>query len=209
MPDIVLEGRRVINNITRASALFLVKNLFSFLLASLLLVLPFAYPFAPIQLTLVSSLTIGLPSFVLALQPNRERVSGHFLTNVLRRAIPGGLTVFMVCAGVLVAGRLLGLTEQEVSTLCTLLAAFSGLCVLVLACLPMDRVRVALSAGMAWAVLLSVLLFPNVFYLTPVAGNAVWVLAIAAVAVIALLAGLTALVTHVKPNATPPNGASR
>ena len=79
VPPIVLEGRRVINNITRASSLFLVKNMFSFLLAAVLLVLPMAYPFAPIQLTLVSSLTIGFPSFVLALQPNRERVRGSFL----------------------------------------------------------------------------------------------------------------------------------
>ncbi|HPS80926.1 MAG TPA: HAD-IC family P-type ATPase [Candidatus Limiplasma sp.] len=126
MPDIVAEGRRVINNITRASALFLVKNIFSFVLAAFLLVLPFAYPFVPIQLTLVSSLSIGLPSFVLALQPNRERVRGRFLPNVLRRAIPGGITVSAVCLLVMAAGGSLGLSGREVSTLCTLVAAVSG-----------------------------------------------------------------------------------
>ena len=74
MPRIVLEGRRVINNITRAASLFLVKNIFSLILSVLLLIFPFAYPFAPIQLTLVSSLTIGLPSFVLALQPSQHAI---------------------------------------------------------------------------------------------------------------------------------------
>ena len=192
MPDIVLEGRRVINNITRASALFLVKNLFSFLLSAALLVLPFAYPFAPIQLTLVSTLTIGLPGFVLALQPNRERVRGRFILNVLRRAVPGGITVGLVCVGVMLAGRPLGLSEPVVSTLCTLVAAFSGLCVLALACLPMDPLRAALTLLMAAGTVLAVTLFPGLFYLVPLTGDAVWVLIAALVAVLALLLSLTA-----------------
>ncbi len=186
MPDIVLEGRRVINNITRASALFLVKNLFSFLLAALLLALPFAYPFAPIQLTLVSTLTIGFPSFVLALQPNRERVSGRFLRNVLTRALPGGLTVTAVCVGVMLAGAALGFAEPVVSTLCTLVAVFSGLCVLLLTCLPLDGIRAALVGLMAGAVALAVLCLPGVFYLVALPTQAVWVL-LAALGATALL----------------------
>ena len=77
MPEIVGEGRRVINNITRAASLFLVKTLYSFMLSVLMLVLPLTYPFQPIQLTLVSSLTVGIPSFFLALEPNQERVRGE------------------------------------------------------------------------------------------------------------------------------------
>lgn len=191
MPDIVLEGRRVINNITRASALFLVKNLYSFLLAALLLALPFAYPFAPIQLTLVSSLTIGLPSFVLALQPNRDRVKGNFITNMLQRAIPGGVTVTMICLGVMIAGRNLGLSEPVVSTLCTLVAGFTGLCVLAMACLPMNAIRAGLTALMTVAMALAILLFPTVFYLVPVTGNAVLLLA-CAIAASALLLWIAA-----------------
>ena len=191
MPEIVLEGRRVINNITRASSLFLVKNIFSFLLAALLLVLPFVYPFAPIQLTLVSTLTIGLPSFVLALQPNRERVRGRFLINVLRRAIPGGLTVTLACLALMILGRRLTLSEATVSTLCTLTAAFGGLCVLTATCLPMDVIRMALTLGMAAAVTVAVLCFPSVFYLTEITGVARWLLAGAFVATPGLLAGFT------------------
>ena len=195
MPDIVLEGRRVINNITRAAALFLVKNLFSFLLAAALLVLPFAYPFAPIQLTLVSSLTIGLPSFVLALQPNRERVRGAFLTNVLSRAVPGGVTVAAVCLGVMALGRTLTLPEPAVSTLCTLVAGFSGLCVLAAACYPMNAVRAGLTVLMAVCLTLTVLLFPGVFYLTPLDENAARLLAGALAAAAVLLPALTGAFT--------------
>ena len=191
MPEIVLEGRRVINNITRASSLFLVKNIFSFLLAALLLVLPYVYPFAPIQLTLVSTLTIGLPSFVLALQPNRERVRGRFLANVMRRAIPGGLTVTLACLALMILGRRLMLSEATVSTLCTLTAAFGGLCVLTATCLPMDAIRAALTLGMAAAVAVAVLCFPSLFYLTALTGPARWLLAGAFAATPVLLAGFT------------------
>ena len=193
MPAIVLEGRRVINNITRAAALFLVKNLFSFLLALLTVLLPFTYPFAPIQLTLVSSLTIGFPSFVLALLPNRERVRGVFLKNVLLRALPGGATVAAVCLGVMLYGRTAQLADPVVSTLCTLVAAFTGLCVLALTCLPMDWLRAALTATMAAATALAVLLFPKVFYLVPLQGAALWALLAAFAAALALLLVFTGL----------------
>jgi cation-transporting ATPase E len=166
----------VINNITRASALFLVKNLFSFLLAALLLVLPLAYPFAPIQLTLVSTLTIGIPSFVLALQPNRERVRGSFMRNVLMRAVPGGLAVTLSCLGAMLAAGPLGLGAGETSTVCTLAAGVTGLAVLLLTCLPLDRLRAGLVLLMAAAMAGAVLVVPQVFYLVPLTGYAPWVL---------------------------------
>ena len=98
MPAIVLEGRRVINNITRAASLFLTKTLFSFLLSVFTLFMPGLYPFVPIQLTLISSLTVGIPGFFLALEPSTERVRGSFLKTVLYRALPGGLAVALCAA---------------------------------------------------------------------------------------------------------------
>lgn len=92
MPAIVAEGRRVINNIQRAASLFLVKNIFSFALTLLLLFIDMPYPLLPIQLSLISTFTIGIPSFFLALEPNYARVEGKFMRNVIRRAMPGGLT---------------------------------------------------------------------------------------------------------------------
>lgn len=99
MPLIVAEGRRVVGNITRAASLFLVKTLYSFALALLTLLFPVEYPFQPIQLTLISSLTIGLPAFLLTLEPNQDRIQGSFLRTVLTRAIPGAAAVWRLRHG--------------------------------------------------------------------------------------------------------------
>ncbi len=99
MPKVVLEGRRVINNIQRTSSLFLVKTIFTILLTIMYLVfanttsLGFGYPFQPAQLWLIEFFAIGLPATILALLPNSEKVKGHFISNVLRRTLPGALTV--------------------------------------------------------------------------------------------------------------------
>lgn len=90
LPGVVAEGRRVINNIQRSASLFLVKNIFSFLLSIVALALPLAYPFQPLQLSLVTFATIGAPAFFLALEPNHELVHGKFMRNVLRKALPAG-----------------------------------------------------------------------------------------------------------------------
>ena len=121
LPEIVLEGRRVINNITRTASLFLTKTIFSFLLSILMLLLTSAYPFKPIQLTLISSLMIGLPGFVLALEPSGERIRGRFLRNVLLRALPGGIAA-ACCAAVAMAMSWFGWPVELCSTLATLAA---------------------------------------------------------------------------------------
>jgi cation-transporting ATPase E len=93
LPDVVAEGRRVIANIERAANLFLVKNVYSLLLAIVTAITLAAYPLAPIQLTLISALTIGIPGFVLALGPNRRRYVPGFLRRVLRFAVPTGVII--------------------------------------------------------------------------------------------------------------------
>lgn len=87
MPEIVLEGRRTINNIERSATLFLVKTIYAGILAIIFLFVNMPYPFMPIQLTLISTVTIGIPSFVLALEPNKEIIKGKFLRNVISRAL--------------------------------------------------------------------------------------------------------------------------
>ncbi|MDD3409974.1 MAG: HAD-IC family P-type ATPase [Eubacteriales bacterium] len=208
MPDVVLEGRRVINNITRAASLFLIKNLFSALLAVVLLALPLGYPFAPIQLTLISSLTIGFPSFVLAFQPSSERVSGRFMENVLRRALPGGLAVALLCVAALLFGTRLNVAEAELNTLCTLIAAFSGVCVLADVCRPFNPLRAGLLAVVAAGLLGAVLLFPGVFYLTALTGAAKWMLPVALALTPLLLWGLSLAVERLwRPRAARQAGA--
>ncbi len=144
LPVVVSEGRRVINNIMRTASLFLVKTLYSFALGLIMIFLPAAYPFQPIQLTLVSALTIGLPSFFLALEPNSERVRSGFLKTVLSNAIPGALAV-TICATI--SSLLVSVWPHEVcSTLATLSAGAVGLAMLLTVCLPFTRLRAALFA---------------------------------------------------------------
>lgn len=165
MPEVVLEGRRVVNNVSRAASLFLVKTLYSFALTVLMLLLPADYPFRPIQLTLISSLTIGIPSFFLALEPNRERIQGRFLDTVLLRAIPGAAGV-TVCAVLSMMAEHLGWSTEVCSTLATLSAGCMGLTVLLGCCLPLNAGRSVLWLCMAGTFTLAVVLASPVFFLT-------------------------------------------
>ena len=172
LPDVVLEGRRVINNITRAASLFLTKTIFSFLLSLLILVLPAVYPFQPIQLTLISSLMIGLPGFVLALEPSGERIRGDFLRTVLYRALPGGIAA-ACCASISMAMTWAGWSHELCSTLATLCAGAICWIVLIRACLPLNHLRRALLLVTAGAFTLAFLLFGHIFFLVPLTVPAV------------------------------------
>lgn len=166
LPEIVLEGRRVINNITRTASLFLTKTIFSFILSILMLLLPSSYPFQPIQLTLISSLMIGFPGFVLALEPSSERIRGNFLKTVLLRALPGGIAA-ACCAAVAMTMVWAGWPRELCSTVATLTAGTVCWLVLLRACLPVNGVRAALLAVVAAGFALSFLLLPGIFLLVP------------------------------------------
>ena len=149
MPDIVAEGRRVINNIQRAATLFLVKNIFSLFLSVISLFTDWPYPLQPMHLTVISALTIGIPSFFLAMEPNYDRVRGHFLRGVLRRAFPGGLTnVFavLVCQAYM---SVFALTAESITTVCAGILGVVGMMVLFQVCKPFDRFRKVIWAAMA------------------------------------------------------------
>ena len=149
MPDIVAEGRRVINNIQRAATLFLVKNIFSLFLSVISLFTDWPYPLQPMHLTVISALTIGIPSFFLAMEPNYDRVRGHFLRGVLRRAFPGGLTnVFavLVCQAYM---SVFALTAASITTVCAGILGVVGMMVLFQVCKPFDRFRKVIWAAMA------------------------------------------------------------
>ena len=152
MPGVVAEGRRVINNIQRSASLFLVKNIFSFFLSLITLFTAWPYPLEPIHLTVISSLAIGVPSFVLTFEPKYDRIKGKFLPTVLRRAFPGGLTnvfVVLICQAFM---AVFGLPKEEVSTVCAAILSFVGLLVLFQVCKPFNLFRkclwCAMGAGM-------------------------------------------------------------
>ncbi len=126
----------------------------------------FPYPFVPIQLTLISALTIGVPSFFLALEPNHDLVRGKFLHNVLRRAFPGGLTAIAVILFAELFVYTFGLTLEELSTICVVLMAVNGLTVIYYAARPLDAKRIALLVTMSVALLAAILFFGEVFALS-------------------------------------------
>lgn len=144
MPSVVLEGRQVVNNIQRSAALFLVKNIFSFLMAIFSAVFFFTYPFEPAQISLISMFTIGLPGFLLALEPNKERIKGHFMKNVMMKAFPAGLTDTLAIAGLVVCGTVFSLPQDDISTAGTMLLAVVGFMILVNISKPFNKLKLGI-----------------------------------------------------------------
>lgn len=158
MTEVVQEGRQVVNNIQRSASLFLIKNIFSLLLAIFSLVFMYTYPLSPSQVSLISIFTIGFPAFFLALETNRTLIKGHFLTNALLKALPAAITDFIVVASLVIFGNQFGVSEAEVSTASTLLLAVVGFMILFKINYPMNRFRFAV-----WAVSILGLLGCSIF----------------------------------------------
>jgi cation-transporting ATPase E len=138
MPSVVAEGRRVVNNIQRSASLFLVKNIFSLLMAVFSVCFHLSYPLEPAQVSLISNFTIGFPAFFLALQPENRRIEGKFLRNVLLKAFPAGITDFVVVGALVVFGRVFDVNEDEIATACTMLLAIVGFMILYRISAPLD-----------------------------------------------------------------------
>lgn len=130
MPKVVAEGRRTINNIQRSASLFLVKTIYSTILALMFLFMGEAYPFVPIQLTLISTVTIGIPSFILALEPNKARVKGNFLRNVISKSLPTGITVALNILIISILNKCNIISNEYYSSLCVIATSICGLILL-------------------------------------------------------------------------------
>lgn len=165
LPVILYQGRCVINNIQRTASLFLVKTLFSIGLSLLTLVCLKNYPFKPIQLTLISALATGIPSFILTLEPNGSIVKGDFLKNVFSKAIPGAVCVILSVIGVSIVGHFVPVSSSQYSTMCTILAGVNALVVLIRVCVPMTILRKILVIVMCSIFLCAMVLFKYFFYI--------------------------------------------
>lgn len=176
MPKVVDEGRKVVNNIERSASLFLVKNIFSFLMAIFSLVFAMSYPLRPAQIALISAFTIGLPSFLLALENNYNRIRGKFIPNVLSRAIPGGITDMLAVSILVVADMVLALGRQEVATTATMLLIAVGMMVLYHISRPLNKFRWTVLGGSFLALVLAVIFFHNLFALSRISATAVFLL---------------------------------
>lgn len=147
MHDIVLEGRRDINNITRSAMLFLYKNIFSLLLAVFSIIGTFMYPLRPTQVSLISTFNIGLPAFLLALEPNEKKQRGSFIRTTLFGAMPPALTSFFSIATMVLFAQLFNISQADVSTASTYLMALVGFLILLRTAQPLNRWRIAVIVG--------------------------------------------------------------
>ena len=141
MPDVVYEGRRVVNNVQRSASLFLVKNIFSLLMALFSVIFMITYPLEPAQISLISMFTIGAPGFLLALEANKSRIEGHFMTNVLLKALPGGLTDVIAVGALVVCGEVLGLKPASVGTAATMVLSVGGFMILFKISEPLNKMK--------------------------------------------------------------------
>lgn len=141
IPKILEEGRRTINNVERSASLFLTKTIYAVLLAIIFLFVPMDYPFQPIQLSLVSSITIGIPAFILALEPNNKIIEGNFFISILKKSLPGGLTIVINVLSVMIVSKIFDLNSDTISTLALILVAITGFILLFKICYKFNLLR--------------------------------------------------------------------
>ena len=144
MPKIVKEGRRTINNVERSATLFLSKTIYASLLALLFLFINYTYPFIPIQMTLINSLTIGIPAFILALEPNKSRVKGRFFINVISKAIPSGITTVVNILLLVFVASLLNIPNEQTSTIAVIITAYTAILLIYRISKPLNLLRKSL-----------------------------------------------------------------
>lgn len=181
MPSVVLEGRRVVNNIQRSASLFLVKNIFSMLLTIFALISINRYPLYPTQISLMGAFTIGIPAFLLAMQPNRSIIKGHFLTNVIIKALPSGLTDFLVVMAATIIGAVMDIPHEQLSTMVTFIVIMVGILTLIRVCRPFDAIRIGICISMTVGVIAAAMLFSELFAISALPVH-LWIMVIVCMA---------------------------
>lgn len=166
IPKIVLEGRRTINNIQRSASLFITKTLYALLLLTLFMFVKKSYPFIPIQLTLTSVFTIGIPAFILALEPNNEKVKGNFLINVTSVAFPTSITIIFNIILLLITSEIINMPQIDISTIAVLLLGTTGFMHIYRISYPLNLIRTTLLTTMIISFLIAIFGFENLFSLS-------------------------------------------
>ena len=167
MPSVVKEGRRVVNNLERSGSLFIVKNIFSFVAAVFAICLGFRYPLLPAQMSMVTMWVIGVPSFFLSQMPNEDLIKGHFISNVLKKAIPGGIANVVVVLMTFLTCNIVGVPNEQIFTACTLAFAIVGMVYLFTVCKPFNLYRGIVWAGCLGGIAICFLFLHWLFQLAP------------------------------------------
>lgn len=198
MPDVVYEGRRVVNNIQRSASLFLVKNIFSLLLSMFSVILMVTYPLEPAQVSLISMFTIGVPGFLLALEPNKDRIKGHFITNVMLKALPGGLTDVIAVGALVVCGEVFCISDASIGTIATLVLSVVGFMILFKISEPLNRMKYAVIIGNIAGLVFSGFFLKKLFALTDLSNICILLMIVFGFAAESLFRNLTLLVEKMR-----------
>ena len=190
MPSVVDEGRRVVNNIERSASLFLVRNIFSLILALFTLIAALPIPILPMQMSLVGGLTIGIPAFVLALEPNFRRIEGKFLRNVIFRALPAALTNVILIIGVIVYSTVFELTDAEMSTMSLVVLSAVGILMIFKVSQPFNLLRRALFGFVVAAMIFSFIFLRDMFSISSLGLEAMLLLIVFVVATYPIMWGI-------------------
>ena len=173
------------------------KNIFSLLLAVFSVILMLDYPLEPSQVSLISLFTIGIPSLVLALEPNHERIRGHFMTNVLLKALPAGLTDFLVVSGLVIFCREFGVDTECLSTSVTILVAIVGFMIVYIIAKPMKRHHWIMLIGLIAGWLYCMLFISHLFAITSINTQCAMLMVLFALATEPLMRYLTKFFTWI------------
>lgn len=198
MPDVVYEGRRVVNNIQRSASLFLVKNIFSLLLSLFSVILMVTYPLEPAQVSLISMFTIGVPGFLLALEQNNDRIKGHFITNVMLKALPGGLTDVIAVGALVVCGEVFCISDASIGTIATLVLSVVGFMILFKISEPLNGMKYAVIIGNIAGLVFSGFFLKKLFALTDLSNICILLMIVFGFAAESLFRNLTLLVEKMR-----------
>lgn len=198
MPDVVYEGRRVVNNIQRSASLFLVKNIFSLLLSLFSVILMVTYPLEPAQVSLIGMFTIGVPGFLLALEQNKDRIKGHFITNVMLKALPGGLTDVIAVGALVVCGEVFCISDASIGTIATLVLSVVGFMILFKISEPLNGMKYAVIIGNIAGLVFSGFFLKKLFALTDLSNICILLMIVFGFAAESLFRNLTLLVEKLR-----------
>ncbi len=173
MPEVVAEGRKVVNNLERSGSLFLVKNIFSLILSILSMCFGIVYPLKPAQISLVSMFTIGIPAFFLSQMPNRDLIKGKFMTNILLKALPAGVTDTIVVAAMIYFGNIFNVGRSDIATASTILLSMVGLMIVFEICKPMDVYKMWLWIGCTVGLIFCMLFVSDFFSISSMSNRCI------------------------------------
>jgi len=161
MPSVVREGRRVVNNIQKSSSLFLMKTIFTIIVSIIVLIMNKSYPFSPVQFMTLEYFVIGLPSFFLALQPNHNIIKGKFMSNLLKNALPAGITLIISTMSMYVFQYYTNIPNEVMCTMASIALTCSGLLILYNLCRPYNALKSILVAVMTMLSIATMIFLPN------------------------------------------------